>query len=404
MKKLLVLLVLSLFTWAFAQDSNAEAPKAEAPPKPAPKPFAPTLKVGVQVFGDLYFVLSAATNITSTNATRAKTSEFNALTSGVSDPLTTQPRYGFQLRRGLISVDGALSEAVRGRISVIGSTGFYGASATTETDPITVFEAYGMWDYLKLKDFGDQSVVIGVQNTSTFKLQERIWANRALEKAAGDIYVIRRTKDLGIDLKGSLFGGVLSYDFMLGNGNFVAGSAIVSNDFAPKVAYGNIGLAIPVGKDVNAAGVTNKMEILAEVYGDASITSTTNQKWTVQGGLGFSSKFFRAGAFYTLQQSQQALGTVNTTVLSFPAWFSISEAAGWKKFGMSLQTRVDLRSQDLYGISDRFFIAALELSPAKGFSIIPNIEMATYDIPALSQASITPNTDIVPRLTFKLIL
>ncbi|MBL8994014.1 MAG: hypothetical protein JNM63_11785 [Spirochaetia bacterium] len=403
MKKLIVLLVLSVFSWSFAQDSNAEAPKVEAPPKPAAKPFAPTIKVGVQVFGDLYIVASAATNLSGTN-TRAKTSEFNALTSGVSDPLTTQPRYGFQLRRALVSVDGSLSDAVRGRISVIGATGFYGASATTETDPITVFEAYGMWDYLKFKDFGDESVVIGVQNTSTFKLQERIWANRALEKAAGDIYLIRRTKDLGLALKGSFFGGVLSYDFMLGNGNFVAGSAIVSNDLAPKVAYGNIGLAIPVGKDVNAAGVTNKMEILAEAYGDASIVTSTNQKWTVQGGAGFSSKFLRAGGFFTLQQSQQALGTLNTTVLSFPVWFSISELAGWKKFGLVVTGRLDLRSQDLYGINDRFIVAGIEVSPVKGFSLIPNIEIATYDVPALSAAGITPNADIVPRLTFKLIL
>lgn len=409
-------LLLGLATAQSNEMSNVAAP----PPPPVKKKFEPSVKVNGFAFMDLYYVAQAATNLTNASPilTSAgfrsviKQSDFARLVN-FSDLPSSENRIGFQARRIVLGVDGLLTETFKTRFSFIAQQAYFTTnnivSSIADNGTITVFEAYAWWDYIT-SGFGNQSFVFGIQNNPAWRLSERVWGYRSVEKTGTDLFGFRKAKDFGVSLKGKLFSGILNYDMMLGNNNGTGEAAFISNDFLPKTFYGSLGASIPLGTMTDAKGAVVTNELALDAYVDANlVTDSSKALWTVQGSAGFVNPLLRVGANYSVQVSGTTItnvtpsGTTNsgaftTTVISFPVSFSLSEALKIKDVGLGIYGRFDLRDIQPYNFQNYYVVAGLDISPIKYLSFLPNVEMFFYNYPGIGTDHVS---DIVPRLTVR---
>jgi len=417
-----VFAVASLLTPLAAQSNDGASNAAtEAKPAPAPKKkFEPSIKVNGFAFMDLYYVAQASTNLTNASPVLTsagfrsviKQSDFARLVN-FSDLPSSENRFGFQARRLVLGIDGYLAENFKTRVSIIAQQAYFTTnnivSSIADNGTLTVFEAYAWWDYIT-SGFGNQSFVFGIQNNPAWKLSERVWGYRSVEKTATDLFGFRKAKDFGVSLKGKLFSGVLNYDFMVGNNNGTGETAFISNDLLPKTFYGSVGASIPLGTTTDAKGAVVTNELALDAYMDANLVNDAAKAlWTAQGSVGFVSPVLRIGANYSVQTTGTTItnatpsGTTNsglfaTTVLSFPISFSLSEALKIKDVGLGIYGRFDLRDIQPYNFQNYYVVAGLDISPLKYLSFLPNVEMFFYNYPGVGTDHVS---DIVPRLTVR---
>lgn len=118
----------------------------------------------------------------------------------------------FQIRRIYLTYDHDISAEFSGRIRLEAE------NTTTVDNKFGVFlkEVNIKWSDI----FLGSDLVLGLQPPPTYSISEAYWENRFLEKTQLDLRKISPSSDLGISLRGNLFGnGMLKYWLMFGNGN-----------------------------------------------------------------------------------------------------------------------------------------------------------------------------------------
>lgn len=197
----------------------------------------------------------------------------------------------------------------------------------------------------------------GLISTTQFKVSEKIWGNRYIEKSFQDAYKFNSSADLGINLDYK-FSDFISVDFSVINGE---GYKQLQSD---KLLRPGAGITMNPVKNVTARVFADVMGDVTKQQSLATFLAYTGDKFTVAGEYNYQQNFGMA-------EGHDVYGT------SFFATYQASDIV--KIFG-----RYDnLASATLDGESDawqlskdgQLFMAGLEFSPVKGVKLAPNFRM-----------------------------
>jgi len=290
---------------------------------------------------------------------------------------------GFWFRRIYFTYDQDLNDVFSVRLRYeMSSDGKYGDNANKHTPYIK--DAHLKWKYNK-----NHQLIVGISPTPTWGVLEKFWDYRSVEKTLLDIQKWSSSRDFGLALTGSLMdGGKMKYHFMVANGS---GEKNEIND----------------GKKIfGAVSYHFSKTFFVQVYADHN-DNTGNSSYsgwtTLQGFAGYENGPFKLG----LQAARQIRKPYGEDDLTLDA------ASVFTVFKLSKQTKLFARIDRQFNanpegekisylpfannVSSTLFIAGLDYSPAKGVHFMPNIELITY---GESSSGVTPDTDIVQRVTF----
>lgn len=354
-------------------------------------------KFSAQVFGD-YFVNAAR----DTAFNRANLS--NAATGG---PKSLQ---GFVIRRINFTYDYDVNEqfSTRFRIEADGSGGPTGATTTDKKTSFYVKDAWLRWKNV----FSGSDVVFGVQPTSAYEVSEAAWGYRSLEKTIMDLRGIVSSRALGASLRGKLDdAGTYNYVLQVGN---------QGNGSTPK----DLSSSLSNGDKYNAYSLMFNMKATKEfqftLYGDYRPTypvndpsSTTTPKAT-EGNNTLTGSAFLGYA----EPDQYSIGVEGFTQMTSHAYTDPSNSSLLKtqaKLGLSAFGWVNLNPTlaavarfDYYdpktgsnnaekGDSRSYILFGLAFKPAKGISVMPNVQIETYEKNPTS--SLTYDASVTGRVT-----
>lgn len=325
------------------------------------------------MFGDYFYNVSRDTGIASLGNTAINgTRDFN----------------GFQFRRIYLTYDGDISPEFTSRFRLEGTTGA----------PF-IKDAYLKWKNV----FAGSDLMFGLQQTPAFEISEVVWGYRSLEKTILDLRGFVTPRDLGISLRGTVDNeGTVGYWVMVGNN-----SSVGSETDKYKRVYAHL--------DVKP---TEKIEVT--MYGDYKMksrindprsTATTpgtlsNNSFTTAVFVGYKEKnYFTVGVegFYNILE--------NGIIITAPS-ISVSDksAIGISLFGSYVLSerftfvgRYDYFDANIdekaKGDSRNYLIAGIDYKPNRKVSIIPNVQIETYeDIPTLSGKRSVENS-VTARVT-----
>ncbi len=221
--------------------------------------------------------------------------------------------------------------------------------------------------YVQYKDYGF-TVSFGMISTTQFKVSEKIWGLRYIEKSYQDAYKFNASADIGfnIDYK---FADFISADFSVINGE---GYKLIQAD---DVIRPGLGVTVNPIKKLTARAFVDTYGKDVKQQSLATFLAYTGEKLVVGGEYNYQTNHNRV-------EGQDLYGT------SFYATFK----AG-KRF-MVFGRFDDLKSKALEGENEgwqldkdgQLFMAGLEISPVKGVKIAPNIR---YWNPANNSAATT---------------
>jgi len=290
---------------------------------------------------------------------------------------------GFWFRRIYFTYDQELTDAFSVRLRFeMASDGKFGKDAIKHTPYIK--DAHLKWKYTK-----NHRLIVGISPTPTWGVLEKFWGYRSVEKTLLDIQKWSSSRDFGIAFKGSLLGeGNMKYHFMAANGS------------------GEKSEINPGKKIFGAVSYHFSKELFIQLYADwnDNVHNKSYSGWTtLQGFAGYKNDIFKLG-LQAARQIRKPYGENNLTLDAASAFavFNISEK-------IKIFARIDrMFSENPEGhkisylpfdntAKSNLYIAGLDYSPAKGVHFIPNIELIKYE---KNSVGITPDTDIVPRVTF----
>lgn len=214
---------------------------------------------------------------------------------------------------------------------------------------------------------GNFKAYFGMISTTQFKVSEKIWGYRYIEKSFQDAYKFNSSADFGMNLDYK-FNDFISADFSIINGEGY--KVVQSDDFVRP------GLGVTV-KPVK--GIT------ARVFGDYMGDDVKQQSLATF--LAYTSDKLVLGAEYNYQKNMDMEDGHDIYGTSFYGTFKPSDA-------VKIFARYDdLKSKTLDGASDgwnvskdgQLFMAGLEFSPVKGVKVAPNYRL-------WSTADDSPNT------------
>lgn len=274
---------------------------------------------------------------------------------------------GFWLRRAYLTFDKGISDTLSARLRFeANQPGDFVTSANMEP---FVKDAYLRWRQSPKLD-----VLLGIVPAPGAETYERIWGLREVEKSPLDLQRIVSTRDFGISLVGSIDDGKrYRYQVTAGNGS---GTGAETNE------QKRIGASFTV---VNPA---TTFEVHAEHEGRPD-----DDRSVVQLLAGWHSGRTRAGVML----ARQFRNPVDVDVASLFGTFEVRPA-------VTLLARVDRvfdpnpeAGRIPYlpmdpGSASTLFIAGADWNAHKNLSIIPNVEVVTYDDGG--------DNDILPRITF----
>jgi len=234
---------------------------------------------------------------------------------------------------------------------------------------------------------GNQNILVGLSPTPTWSLVEEMWGLRFIEKVPTELQRLGASRDMGLAAEGSFDSGKkFGYHAMVGNGN-----AQVGEQDAKKKGY--LGLRFRP---------TESWAI--EVYGDYEDRVDSPDRQTYHGFVGYKTSTLRAGAQY-IRQVRNATGEdVELSIASAYIEAAVTDKA-W------LFARVD-RNFDPNPEGDRiayipfdptaantFVLAGIDYWARENIGLSPNVEVVVYAEPETVGLP-TPDTDVIPRLTF----
>ena len=223
----------------------------------------------------------------------------------------------------------------------------------------------------------------GLVATTQFKVSEKIWGNRYLEKSFQDAYKFNASADLGMSFD-YRFADFISADFTLVNGE---GYKKLQSD---KYLRPGLGVTINPVKEVTARVYADYMGekinqlSQAEQQSLATFLAYTGSKFTIAGEYNYQKNF-------GMTEGKDIYGTS-----IFANYYPCKNLKLIGRFD-------DLRSKKLTGATDpwnfskdgQLFIAGLEYSPVKGVKITPNFRFwNTADNSAPNTTSLYLNCEL----------
>lgn len=240
--------------------------------------------------------------------------------------------------------------------------------------------------YLKWKKEGHE-IIAGISGTPTWGMVEDVWRYRSIEKSPLDLYGMGSSRDLGLSFKGSLLPeGSLNYHFMLGNGNSNRANEIN-----------------PGKKWMLSLGYNLTESLLVEVYGDYDDRNGDNDRYTIQVFGAYETETFSFGALFARQTRQNVAlsGDMDVQLASVFSHFDIAgRTRGYLRLDRAFEGVPGTDDNDylpiLSSVPSTFLTTGVDYSLGEDIHLIPNVEMVIYGEDA---HGITPDTDIIPRMT-----
>lgn len=275
---------------------------------------------------------------------------------------------GFLLRRGYLTFDRAIAEALSARLRFeINQAGDFRSSTTMEP---YVKDAYLRWTHSPKLD-----VYAGLSPAPTWENVEKIWGYRAVERTPLDLHRMGAARDLGIAVTGSFDAAKrYRYHVQAGNGASTGTETNEEKKVAASFAF------VPAN------------ELFFEVYADRDSRPGDDDRTTLQAFGAYQRPGFRAG----VQLARQMREPHDLDLASVFAVLDVRK-------NVSLLARVD-RMFDPDPEGDRIAFLPFSTTSAstllilgadwkahKNVSIIPNVEVVQYDDDT--------DTTLLPRLT-----
>lgn len=286
---------------------------------------------------------------------------------------------GVQFRRIYFTYDKGLSENVVTRLRLeFNNAGDFTTKA--KLSPV-VKDAYLSW-----KASSNVQVELGISPTPTWEVVEKAWGYRSVEKTPLDLQMFGSSRDFGVAVKGNLDGdGKVKYHVMVANGN-----SISSETNKGKKTLGSIGF------------YPNKNLIL-EFYGDWNSNDGEADWYTYHAFACIKNSTMRLGVLYS-QQTRQIAGGDDLS-LSLASVFFVTKVSEKTNLLARVDRMFDPNPKGntiAYIPFDKtakstFLLVGLDFNPIESVHWMPNVELVKYDE---NEAGITPDTDIIPRLTF----
>jgi hypothetical protein len=285
---------------------------------------------------------------------------------------------GFWFRRIYFTYDYKYSNALSTRLRFeMNSPGDFSTSSKLEP---AVKDAY-----LKWKKSGTE-FYLGISSTPTWEVIEKVWGYRSVEKTPLDLQKYGSSRDFGVAIKGNLEqSGKVKYHLMLGNGN--------SNKSETNKGK----------KAMLAVSLYPTENLILEAYGDWNDNPGDNDVFTFQGFIAYKTPKARIGVQFA-QQTRNVDGSEDVD-LKIGSVF-VAGQVGEKINAFARVDRTFDPNPSAHKISyipmdkttkSTFFVGGLDFEPEKNVHLMPNMELVRYDE---NDAGETPNTDIIPRLTF----
>ncbi|HVZ41220.1 MAG TPA: hypothetical protein VHI13_18210 [Candidatus Kapabacteria bacterium] len=296
----------------------------------------------------------------------------------------------FQLRRIYFTYDQDISESFTSRFRLEADQE---ANASNGKIGVFVKDAYLKWKNV----FSGSDVTFGIQPTPTFDVSEGAWGYRSLEKTIMDLRGIAPSRDIGVSLRGKFDDkGMFGYWVMVGDGTGNKPEVDKYKRYYAQLQARPVeGMVIDLYTDLNARpNIVDSNNVADRLGNDANTYALF---------IGYSSPnqySFGVEAFMQSTQNAVLTGRSPFTYRSrsimggtvYGSYFFVPKLAGVVRF--------DYYDPDndasATGDKRNLIIAGLDWRPEKNVSIIPNIEMETYETPA-SGRSIDPS--LTARLT-----
>lgn len=300
---------------------------------------------------------------------------------------------GFQFRRIYFAYDNDISEKFTSRFRLEADQ----VSNTSDGKfGVAVKDAYLRWKNI----FAGSDLYFGLSPTPAYDISEAAWGYRSLEKTIMDLRGIVSSRDLGIALRGKIDEeGMFNYWLMIANN---AGQKPETDKF--KRYYMNI--QVKPAKNLQFtvyADYASKAEIL-DPY------STVTPRATV------SNSVLTTAAFIGYKEPDKfnlgVEGFLMSTAHGFNDGTSLKSKSG---IGLTLYASVNIQQEialvgryDLYdpntdskskGDMLNYFLAGVSFMPDKNVSIIPNVQVETYEKSSAPNAP-SINASITGRVTF----
>ena len=330
-------------------------------------------KLSGLMFGDYYY-----------NASRdgAISSVKNVATKGGQD------FQAFQIRRIYLTYDNKISNDFKARVrfemgnSVLATNGKFSAN---------IKDAYLQW-----KAFGKQTLIVGLQSTPSFSVSEKYWGYRSLEKTIMDLRKIESSRDLGIGMNGKLDKkGVFSYSILIGNGSSNKPETNKYKKYYLHLKFSPTkNLAITLNGDFSPKGD------IKNPYTTTLNNNVSNGTFTTSFFIGYKAdKKYTLGVETFIQSANN--GFNDGASLQNKNSFGVSVFGNVKlKNNLRLVGRYDYFDPNTNGLSKEdsrnYILAGLDFQVYKQVSIMPNIQIETYETP-LSGNSISAS--VTGRLT-----
>lgn len=285
---------------------------------------------------------------------------------------------GFWIRRIYLTYERKISESFSSRLRLeMNDPGDF--TTSTKMTPV-VKDAYLKWSSER------HAMYAGISSTPTWGLVEDVWGYRSVEKSPLDLQKLGSSRDFGISLQGSLDSDQkLDYHFMFGNGN--------SN--GPELNKGK--------KIMLSLGYELTEQLIIEAYGDYNEQSGNLNTSTLQGFLGYRSDPLNAGLLYAVQLIDDGLITGNQQlkIASAFAHFSITEKTrGFLRIDHMFNPNPAGNNIDYLPLStiaeSTLMIGGIDVALDDKVHLMPNVEAVVY---GESDTGVTPNPDLIPRLT-----
>ena len=251
----------------------------------------------------------------------------------------------FEIKRAYLGYEHNFSENWSGR--VILDVGDPGNGSKLE---MTAYLKNAYFEYKK----GNFTAYFGMIATTQFKVSEKIWGYRYIEKSFQDAYKFNSSADIGFNLDYKL-SDLISVDFSVFNGE---GYKKMQGDDILRPGFGT---TIKPLKNVTARGFVDFMG--KEVKQNSIATF-----------LGYSGKKLVVGAEYNYQKN---VGMADSKDLYGPSVFATYKPADnlklFGRFDELNSNTLDGESQPWnLGKDGQLILLGMEFSPAKGLKLAPN--------------------------------